>query len=40
LHRRLSTAARERIVTHYTWDRSGDALAAVCRELRSLATSS
>jgi glycosyltransferase involved in cell wall biosynthesis len=33
LWRRLSTAARERIVSHYTWERSGAALSAVCEEL-------
>ena len=33
LGRRLSAGARERIVSHYTWDRSGEALVAVCGEL-------
>ena len=33
LWRSLSAAAREHIVSHYTWERSGAALAAVCVEL-------
>jgi glycosyltransferase involved in cell wall biosynthesis len=33
LWQQLSLAARERILSHYTWDRSGAALSAVCAEL-------
>ena len=40
LWRRLAAAARERIESRYTWERSGAALAAVCEELGIIRRSS